>query len=123
MTWYAAHLIEATKTVDKSDPILVFENLILIEAKDDKQALTKAKNYGRRGAVHDETLTLDDKPAFSVFSGVRKVVAIINPWPLKRDEDAPTSGTEISYSKFSVKNENDLRKLVNGDPITIEYLE
>ena len=124
MTWYAAHVVESIRKLNnKNDDILIYENVVLIEAKNDKQALTKAKKYAKAAIVHDETLTLDNEPAILELIGIRKVVTIGNPWPLKQDEDPPTTGTEISYSEFRVKNQRDLRKFVKGEPVMVEYLE
>jgi hypothetical protein len=124
MTWYAAHVVESiTKINKKNDKILVYENVILVEAENDKEALTKAKKFANASIVHDETLTLDNEPAVVEFVGIRKVITISNPSPLKQDKDAPTTGTEISYSEFRIKNQRDLRKFAKGDPVTVEYLE
>jgi hypothetical protein len=35
----------------------------------------------------------------------------------------PVDGTEITYSKFAVKDEEALAKLVNGEEVLIDYLE
>lgn len=124
MTWYAAHVVESISKVNrKDDNILVYENVILVEAKSDKEATTKAKKYAKAAIVHDETLTLDNEPAVTEFVGIRKVIAISNPWPLQQDEDRPTTGTEISFSEFRIKNKRDLKKFVKGEPVTVDYLE
>ena len=124
MTWYAAHIIESIKPMNKkSDNILIYENIVLIEADDEKKALRKAKEYAKKSIGGDETLHIGNEPAIASFAGIRKLIAISNPSPLKQDEDAPTSGTEISYSRYSVKSERDLKKLAKGDPITVEYVE
>jgi hypothetical protein len=124
MTWYAAHVVESiTKSNKKDEYILVYENVVLVEAENDRKALTKAKKYAKAAIIHDETLTLDNEPAVVEFVGIRKVITISNPPSLKQDKNSPTTGTEISYSEFRIKNQRDLRKFAKGDPVTVEYLE
>lgn len=124
MTWYAAHTIVSIRpTKPRKAEIVVYENVILIEANDEHAAAEKARKYGKASIVEDKTLTIDGKPAVESFVGVRKIISISNPWPLDPDSDRPVDGTEITYSKFKLKDQADLSKLVDGKETSIEYLE
>ena len=123
MTWYAAHVIEAIRPIrQKVRDVLVFENIILIEASNEKEALAKAKKHAAESIVEDDSLTIDGEKATACFVGVRKLMTVSNPCPLNQEDDQPVSGTEVSYSKFKIKN-SDLKKFAKGNPIMIEYLE
>ncbi|MGH8558479.1 MAG: DUF4288 domain-containing protein [Methylococcales bacterium] len=123
MTWYAASVIIGMRRVDNLGPMLGSENIFLIEAPSSKEALDKAREYGNTEASLDDEFTLDGQPAKRVFVGIRKLINISNPFPLKIDSDAPTSGTEITYSLFEVSNEQDLEKLAQGQDIVLRYIE
>jgi hypothetical protein len=57
------------------------------------------------------------EPARWVFEGVRKLA-------LCQDSEArPRDGTEVSYIQLRVRSEAALRKLVNSERVSVEYLE
>jgi hypothetical protein len=124
MTWYAAHTIVTIRPIkpDKGE-IGGYENVILVEANNEHEAINKARKYAQDSIPEDESLKVDGKPAIQSFIGIRKIVAVTNPWPLSQDADRPVDGTEITYSKFAVKDERALSKLVNGEEVLIHYLE
>lgn len=124
MTWYAASIIIGIRSHQQGDaPLLVHENVVLIEAATPKEAIAKASDIGKVEAALDDGLTINGRPANRVFAGVRKVINISNPDSLDLDRDRPTSGSEITYSVFQVENESALRKLAEGEKVEIEYLE
>jgi hypothetical protein len=124
MAWYAAHsIISIRPRKPRTGEIVVYENVILLEAFDDEEATTKARNFGQASVVEDQTLTLNGEPAEQSFVGIRKIIAISNPSPLKQDGDRPVDGTEITYSEFAVKDDKALAKLVKGDGIVVRYIE
>lgn len=124
MTWFAASIIVTTRPIEKSPgPILIYENVVLIEAKNSDEAFSKAAEYANAAIVIDDSLTVDDKPAVESFAGIRKLINISNPHPLDLDNAPPTTGTEITYSCFEVANEQDLVELVNGEDVVIRYIE
>ena len=68
MTWYTASLIETFVMLDSEQfSFPVYENFILLEAKNPEIALEKAKAIGMSVNTLAEELTLDDKPARRVF--------------------------------------------------------
>jgi hypothetical protein len=124
MTWYAAHTIVSIRPIKPAKgEILVYENVILIEAKDGEQATDKARKHAEASIPKDQSLRIDGEPAVESFIGIRKIVAVSNPRPLGQDADRPVDATEITYSKFKLKDERALSKLVNGEEVLIHYLE
>jgi hypothetical protein len=126
MTWYAASIIVAFRTEQKDrSPILVHENVILIEASNDDEAMAKAKAAGeyqtQPGA--SENLRIDNRAAHLEFIGVRKLITVSNPSPLSQDKDRPVDGTEVTYSEFELADEDALVRLSNGDEVTLRYIE
>jgi uncharacterized protein DUF4288 len=123
MTWYAAHIIESHRHSGEDD-IYLYENVILISAKDDDEAHLKAQQYGENSVVKDETYTtMEGVPVETSFVGVRKIIEVLEPPLFGAAEGRPVDGTEITYSKFTVKDEQALAKLVNGEEVLINYLE
>jgi hypothetical protein len=123
MPWYAAHAIVSHRTIKPSKgEIRVYENVILISAKDDAEARNKAQQYGEAYIVKDETLTtMEGEPLEESFGGIRKIIEIINPF--SPGPAIPVDGAEVTYSSFKVKDEQALADLVNGDEVLISYLE
>ena len=124
MTWYAAHIIVSIRTIERQKgPILVYENVILVEASDGEQAWIKARAHAKASMVKDDSATLNGEPAAEALVGIRKIIEVSNRWPLSQSGDRPLDGTEITYSQFEVKDERALSKLANGEETLIRYLE
>ncbi|MEO8608309.1 MAG: DUF4288 domain-containing protein [Chloroflexota bacterium] len=119
MTWYAAHLIQYFQLRDEpQDHYKAWENIVLIQADSTEEAFKMARAIGteRFGDI-DDTLRLDDKPAKSVFGGVRKLVDC-------EDKDLhPGHGTEVTYFEFELDSEEGLKQLIDGETVTVEYEE
>jgi len=124
MTWFAANLIIAIHPKDgEHESILVYENIILVEAINSDDAFLKAKEIGQLEAMLEDSLTIDDKPAIREFVGIRKLTNISNPEPFDPDQDPPTNGTEITYSVYRVPDKRALRNLASGEIVNVEYIE
>jgi hypothetical protein len=122
MSWYAASLIFVFRVQKgKQERFPVWENVYLLESQSAEDAWRKAEEFGRTEQVDDESLTLDDEPAFLRFSGVRKVVAIQNPFPTTPNADPPSDKTEITYSEFTLNSEEDVKRLVAGECVALVY--
>jgi hypothetical protein len=131
MTWFAGHIISYVKFIDGiQDSYPVWKNVVLIEAESDAKAFEEAERIGK--AYYDDSadvetadLTWDERPAYWVFAGVRKLIEITEtaatimeqpqPW------DRPGHGTEITYSEMVVDSADALSKLVNGGPVAVLY--
>lgn len=124
MTWYAAHLVIGIMSSEKTaGPILVHENVVLVEAPSEADALGKAKTIGQTEAALQDGLTLNGAPAKRVFAGVRKLITVSNPETSNLDQDRPSDGTEITYSIYEVSNEEALKKFAAGSEVAVKYVE
>jgi len=119
MGWYAASVIMFIRFKDeRQDYYPVYENIILIKSRNEKEALEKARCRARLDEGDSEsTFYYENRPAAMIFAGVRKIIACDNP------EEQPTDGTEISYSEFIVNTKKELEKLITGAPVEIMYEE
>ncbi|HTU17572.1 MAG TPA: DUF4288 domain-containing protein [Gemmataceae bacterium] len=118
-SWFAAHVIMWVKyTEHRQKTFPLWENVILIRARSEEEAFTKAEKHGQRMAGNGQpTITWGGKPAMWVFGGVRKVTACDDP------EKRPDDGTEITYIQLRVRSSKALKKLLEGQPVGVEYIE
>lgn len=124
MTWYAAHIVIGIMPIQKpAETILVHENVVLIEAPSETDALGKARTIGQTEATLQDGLTVSGVPAQRIFAGIRKLITVSNPEPSDLDEDRPSDGTEITYSVYNVSNEEELKKLAAGSEVPVTYVE
>lgn len=119
MKWYIAHIIMLIKFQDSNqDRFPVWENMVLLQASSEDEALDKARKIGiKNQSVTNSDFTWDNMPAYFVFAGVRKLIDCINP------EQCPNDGTEVSYSQFEVDSEESLNQLVSGESVFVQYVE
>ena len=136
MSWYAAHIISYVKFKDGiQDRFPLWENVVLIEAESEERALEEAAKIGQ--SDYDDTddpddngdFTWNERPAYWVFAGIRKLI-ICNPvasvsvdMNITRDDPdyRPGHGTEVTYSTLEVGTQEELDRLVNGEPVTVLY--
>lgn len=126
MKWFSASVIMYAKVDnDEHESIPVWENIILIEAESFEDAHKIAQSKAILDASNpDQTLTYDDKPCKILYGGIRKIIECSND-DIEDDNPSETisSGTELSYSQFIVKNTNDLNKLINNDDVYLYYIK
>lgn len=123
MHWYSATLINVLRLrAGKQDAYPVWEDVCLIEARDDDEAFRKAEALGKSRECDDPTLTLDDEPATISFLGVRKISRVLNSLDVPESR-APSHGSEVSFSKYNVSTMEDLEKLVRGESVAVVYVE
>jgi hypothetical protein len=124
MTWYAAHIVIGIMPIQKpAETILVHENVVLVEAPSETDALGKAQIIGQTETTLQDGLTLAGVPAKRVFAGIRKLITVSNPETSDLDQDRPSDGTEITYSVYKVSNEEALKKLAAGSEVPVTYVE
>lgn len=70
----------------------------------------------------DDDLRLNDKPVIREFLGIRKVMKILNIYPLTSN-DPPASGAEISHSYYEVKGVEELELLRADKPTWVHYVD
>jgi Domain of unknown function (DUF4288) len=118
MKWYAAHVILYFKLLNrKQRRFRVWENIVLIRARDSDDAYAKAEEQGRQDAFDDPTLTWGGHPAQVIFAGVRKITLCVDP------DTRPNHGTEISYNELEVQSEASIKSLVDGKSVMVEMLD
>ncbi|MBX9581845.1 MAG: DUF4288 domain-containing protein [Gemmataceae bacterium] len=123
-TRYAAHIIMAVRYRDPpQDTIPLYENVVLVEAETGEEAERAAEEYGRAEAADpDPSFRWGDRPAYWEFAGVRKLIEFRESMP-EFDGDPVLARTEMTYSQMRVRSEDDLKKLVEGEPVEVVYEE
>lgn len=122
--WFAASLIISIRRLDQSSgPILVTENVVLIEAANAGDALNKAQEIGKSQVTAAGGFTIDDKPAAKAFVGIRKLSPVSNPARPDLDHAPPASGSDITQSLFEVDDDDALEALVDGKEVRVAYRE
>ncbi len=118
MSWYAAHLVLYVKLKEHpQDRFPLWENIVLVQANSEEEALAKAEHHGREDEGDDGgTFRWDGKPAQWVFAGVRKLTACQD--ATKR----PTAGTEITYIEMEATTQA-LAKLLRGEPASVRLVD
>ena len=119
MSWFAAHLILYVKLKEQSQKRFpVWENIVLIKAGSEDEALAKAECSGRAAEGDDAgTFRWGGQAAAWVFAGVRKLTVCQDP------EKRPGDGTEISYTEMEVNSEKAVEQLVEGQTVAVRFRE
>lgn len=117
MSWYAAHIVlyvKLKKQPQKRYPL--WENIVLLRADSEENALAKAEQRGRDDAGDDAgTFTWKGKPAEWVFAGVRQLIRC------QDETQRPKDGTEVSYSEMEVESREAVGKFVHGEPVRVKF--
>ncbi|MDD2814630.1 MAG: DUF4288 domain-containing protein [Thiotrichaceae bacterium] len=91
---------------------------MLVEANNPKEAYQKAEQHARKEESDSlNTYYYEERAATWVFAGIRKLVDCEDMNLMPRD------GTEVSYSTLEVNREEDLIRLINGEIVTVKYLD
>jgi hypothetical protein len=116
VTWYAAHLLFYVKLKRKRQiRYPIWENVVLISAKDDDDAFAKAEQRAREDACMgpDDSFTWGGEPAVWVFGGIRKLTLCVD------SEKRPGHGTEVTYLEWDAPSWQALQKLLRGEPVSV----
>jgi hypothetical protein len=121
MPWYAAHAILYVRFKSGGQTAYpVWENVLLIRARDPTSAWRKAVRRAKRDEGDGGgTFRWNNRPAEWVFAGLRKVVAVSHQGAAR----TPGDGDEITYSEFELADAASLRKLVAGRAVSAQYVE
>jgi hypothetical protein len=102
------------------DRFTIWENVYLVEAENSDQAWEQAKACAKQEeGDSDGSLLVDEQPATLVFAGIRKMITVSH-W---EEEGQLKHGDEITYSEFQVSDEKSIRGLVEGEEVSVEYIE
>jgi hypothetical protein len=116
MNWYAAHAVLYVKFKDgQQDKYPLWENILLITANSDEEALTKAVQRAKEDEGDSaETFTWEGRPAEWCFGGLRKLVRCESP------DTHPTAGTEITYLELEAATQEDFEHFLNGEAVMMK---
>jgi uncharacterized protein DUF4288 len=119
MSWYAAHLVLYVKYKEQPQAHFpLWENVVLVEAETEDEALAKAEQRGRADEGDcDGSFRWDGKPATWIFAGVRQLIRC------EDESERPGDGTEVTYSEMAVDSLEELQHFVDGKTATVRYLE
>jgi len=123
MKWYAAHVLMVILRDGHSQKVYpVYENIFLVQAQSPRAARTAATRLGRFAQKHSGRVKTNGHSAKSVFLGIRKLSQIFGPvdGPVRDD---PTHGAEITWNYLEVTGKDSLRRLANGKPVQLKYVE
>jgi hypothetical protein len=113
MNWYCAHIVmfvELKTASQKRFP--VWENVILIAAKDEEDAFEQAERHGRAEEGDDGgTFEWGECPARWVFAGVRKLTEC------DTAGGGLASDTELTYTELELGSREDVKRLASGKPV------
>jgi hypothetical protein len=118
--WFAAHVIMYFKFKDGNQNCYpVWENVFLVNAATQEEALQKAERYGRADEGDSaRSLLCEGRPAILSYAGIRKLVRMGY-----AKDDLPADGVEATYSVLKVKDAKALARLLGGRPVTVRYEE
>ena len=119
--WYCAHAIFYYES-EGQESFLVHENVYLISADSDEQALADATALAAGYEDLSGRLMGDDgEPSFYRFAGIRRLI------PVAADDDVAEgglpSGVEVTYSVMAVDTLDHVQHLASGDAIEVLYQE
>ncbi len=115
MCWYSASVVIYVKFKDGiQDHYPIWENVVLISAKSDDDAMAEACLIGQES--DGDEFTWEEREACWVFAGVRKLLSIDVPSNLNLE-----SGTEVTYSQMLLKTREDLEALIDGEEVELIY--
>lgn len=126
--WYAAHVITSIRTKNKKRKwINLYETIFLVKGRTGAEAWKKAEKLGKQEAMgYSAGGTLDDgTPAKIKYEGIRKLMRVMNTYEHDPEinRQRPNDGTDLTHSQFGVRNQDELKKLVRGKQVTVEYYE
>jgi len=113
--WYTAHVVIQLRTKEEPQAeFCVWENVILIEAKNEEEALEKAEVRGREDEG-EFGLTINGKSAEFVYVGLRKLMACSD------GERTPSDGTELSFNRLYFASQQDLDDFAEGKEVPATF--
>jgi hypothetical protein len=115
--WYAAHIVMLVKFKGGTQRRFpAWENVVLVEAKDDEEAWTKAEAIGRAECESsDATARWNGRPFTWEFAGVRRLClcAVV--------ADRPGDGDEATYHELEFESLATARRYAAGRSVTVRH--
>ena len=119
--WYCAHAIFYYEC-EGQESFLVHENVYLIRADSDEQALADATALASECEdLSGRLMGEDGRPSLYRFAGIRKLISV------ETDEHTAEgrlhSGVEVTYSVMAVDTLDQVQRLAGGDALDVLYQE
>lgn len=120
--WFCARAIFYYR-LNGQGSFLIHENVYLIEADGDSQALVSAEKLGRESEDLNEGghLEVNGQSAQYIFAGIRKLIQVESS-PETAKGRLP-SGTEATYSVMEVDTLEAVEALARGEAMSVYYRE
>lgn len=120
--WYCAHAVFYYQ-YEGQDAFVLHENVYLIEAGDDEQAMLDATELAleNEDLSEDGHLEVDGNKASYRFAGIRKLIEVqLDSDKVNRKLD---SGVELTYSVMVVDSLAEVEQLASGGAARVLYRE
>jgi hypothetical protein len=115
MKWFAAHIVMVVQQKGKKQRRFpVWENIVLIKARSEDEALIKTEENGHANEGDDGgTFRWDGQPATWVFAGIRKLALCVDP------DNRPGDGTEITFNEHVMDSKDAVEKYARGEQVEL----
>lgn len=125
MTWFVVSFINIVELIaGEQTEYPVSEEFYLYEAHSEQEL--QAKIESEKQIINDagrDGIHYYGQVARQYCAGVRKIKSIFNQPPLHIDCDPPADGTELIHSYMTVSSLADVKKLVEGKAVIVNYLD
>ena len=120
--WYCAHAI-FYYSYQGQDSFLIHENVYLVDAGDEDEAMLRAKSVAadHEDLSEDGHLEVNGNKAQYRFVGIRKLIEV--ELDNETAEGRLHSGIEATYSVLEVDNLSEVMRLAAGEMQSVLYLE
>jgi len=119
MSWYAAHILMLVKFKrGQQRRVPAWENVVLIEAEDDDEAIAKAEEIGLKECSDgDGSARWGGRPFTWEFAGVRRVCscAVMG--------NRPSSGDELTFSELEFESLAAAKRYADGRPLAVRHTD
>jgi hypothetical protein len=127
MNWYAVHVLTGIEPLEKTRkklPVLVYENIHLVKAKDHEHAAQRAQELDELKVDYPYVEgKLDFKPARHFFIGIRKTIEIQPQNTRAKTVENRLDLAEVSYNVYRVKSKREALKLGKDEAVLVSYQE
>jgi len=122
MKWYTASAIFLFEYKDgNQDSFTAWENVYLLEANSNKEAMIKAEKCARRYEEGKESTTkLDGRDVVMKYHGLRKLIEV------QYSDDSEKGSldcAEVTFSEFNLDTQEEFSSLVQGKSVEVGYME
>jgi hypothetical protein len=114
MHWWAAHIVTLVRFEGTKRKQIVFENILLVKARNDDEAWAKAEALG---PYQDGPSEWNGESTVWEFVGVRKVVTTLC------DGRIPRHGDEVSFTELRLDSLDAVKRFAAGKSVRVQCLD